>query len=68
VGDKRSGQSTKSQSAKGAKGKGALNTASRTGKKQPVIQPLGKAPTNKKEESESVLWGVAVFGLFVTGG
>jgi hypothetical protein len=33
-----------------------------------VIQPLGKAPTNKKEESESVLWGVAVFGLFVTGG
>lgn len=76
VGDKRSkDQGSKGQSLKGqiskattsGKGKGALNTASRTGKKQPVIQPLGKAPTNKKEEAESVLWGVAVFGLFVTG-
>lgn len=57
--NKRSG----SQSSKGGK----IATASRTGKKQPLIQPLGKAVSNKKEEGESVLWGVAVFGLFVTG-
>lgn len=31
------------------------------------MQPLGKVPTNKKEESESIFWAVAVFGFFLTG-
>jgi hypothetical protein len=37
------------------------------GKKQPLVQPLGKVPTNKKEEGESIFWAIAVFGFFTTG-
>jgi hypothetical protein len=44
-----------------------LNTKTRAGIKKPVVQPLGKAPTNSKENAESVLWFVLVGGAFLTG-
>jgi hypothetical protein len=36
-------------------------------RKQPVVQPLGKVPTNSREEAESIVLAVAVFGFFMTG-
>lgn len=60
VGDnKRSGQDSKA---------GKAATSSKQNKKKPVVQPLAKAPTNSRENAESVLWFVAVAGLFLTGG
>lgn len=44
-----------------------LGSSSRAGKKQPLVQPLGRAPTNPKENAESVLWFVLVGGFFLTG-
>lgn len=49
------------------KGGKVLNSSSRAGKKQPLVQPLGRAPTNSKENAESVLWFVLVGGFFLTG-
>ena len=57
--DKRSAQ-------KGGSNK-VLGSSSRAGKKQPLVQPLGRAPTNPKENAESVLWFVLVGGFFLTG-
>jgi len=43
-------------------------TGARTGKDQPLVQPLGKVPINRKEEAESIVLGVMIFGFFMTGG
>lgn len=55
--DKRGGQSTREKSAPTGK----------EGKKQPLVPPLGRAPSNPRENAESVLWFVAVAGFFLTG-
>jgi hypothetical protein len=46
----------------------ATSSSKTGGKKQPVVPRLGAAPTNARENAESVLWFVAVAGFFLTGG
>jgi hypothetical protein len=35
--------------------------------KQPIVPSLGHAPTNARENAESILWFVLVGGFFLTG-
>lgn len=43
------------------------NSKATQASKQSWVQPLGKVPTNRKEEAESIVLAVAIFGFFTTG-